>query len=131
MESSTVCVARLIGRNQTNKKGPQITQISADLDSRCRCWSDETFPSLRYYPSKSLQDTKIFITKTRKGENAKICLIWTAFFVFSSFRAFVTKSFAVDEGLGGLPGRKPALWIVLSSFAGKWPRCVICGSLIC
>ena len=38
-----------------------------------------------------------------------ILRVGTASFVFSSFRAFVTKSFAVGGGLGGLPEREPAL----------------------
>jgi len=42
-EISADDLARLYGRSQTKKKGPQITQISADFDSGCRYWSNPTF----------------------------------------------------------------------------------------
>jgi len=120
------------------KDHPQISQICADErinDCEHRTTGTPYFPrdllSLRYYPSKSLQGTKVFYHENTKERKREDLSDRDCFFVFSSFRAFVTKSFAVGEGLGGLPGRKTALWIVLSSFAGKWPRCVICGSLIC
>ena len=98
-------LARPIGRNQTTKKGPQITQISADLDSRCG--SDASFPSLRYYPSKSLQGTKSLYHENTKGRKREDLSDRDCFLL--CFHPFVTKSFAVGEGLGGLPGRKPAL----------------------
>ena len=89
-------------RNGEEKGAPRSTRIQRIKKLTMRAIRATTRQGL-------CKARRLFITKTRKGENAKICRIWTAFFVFSSFRAFVTKSFAVGGGLGELPGREPAL----------------------
>jgi len=55
-------------------------------------------------------------TKGRKREDLSDRDCFFRAFILSSFRTFVTKSFAVGEGLGGLPGREPALCASSLSF---------------
>ena len=59
-------LARLIRRNQTTKKGPQITQISADLDSGCRYWLDPTFSFLL-----SLRNLRILVLRLAAADRTR------------------------------------------------------------